>query len=171
MVLRPEPVYDAVDWIRRRYPAGRERVILLSPQGTRLDDRKVRELIPVTQELLGRVPGGIGFADQRGEDASRAAEPFELMAQAVEAAAGDAADRPTGSTRGVRAPPTWERGRPRTPSPQREPAAAAASGAFHSESPAESGRTGGRPMRTSRTTMLKDALRVALVAGLQLPTR
>jgi tRNA (guanine37-N1)-methyltransferase len=36
MVLRPEPLFDAVDWIRECYPAAPERVLLLSPQGSRL---------------------------------------------------------------------------------------------------------------------------------------
>ncbi len=36
MVLRPEPFFEAVEWIRARFPARSERVILLSPQGTRL---------------------------------------------------------------------------------------------------------------------------------------
>jgi len=42
MVLKPEPFFDAVEWIRRTYPETRERVVLLSPQGAPLDhDRAV----------------------------------------------------------------------------------------------------------------------------------
>jgi tRNA (guanine37-N1)-methyltransferase len=36
MVLKPEPFFEAVDWIRERYPAARDRVVLLSPQGGQL---------------------------------------------------------------------------------------------------------------------------------------
>jgi tRNA (guanine37-N1)-methyltransferase len=32
MVLRPEPLFEAVEWIRRTYPAEPDRVILLSPR-------------------------------------------------------------------------------------------------------------------------------------------
>jgi tRNA (guanine37-N1)-methyltransferase len=42
MVLKPEPFFDAVEWIRGTYPETRERVVLLSPQGVPLDhDRAV----------------------------------------------------------------------------------------------------------------------------------
>jgi len=37
MVLKPEPIFEAVEWIRRRFPAEDERVALLSPQGRKLD--------------------------------------------------------------------------------------------------------------------------------------
>jgi tRNA (guanine37-N1)-methyltransferase len=37
MVLKPEPLFDAVAWIRERHPAARERIVLLSPQGAPLD--------------------------------------------------------------------------------------------------------------------------------------
>lgn len=37
MVLKPEPIFDAVAWIRARYPVARERVVLLTPQGPPLD--------------------------------------------------------------------------------------------------------------------------------------
>lgn len=36
MVLRPEPIFEAVEWIRARFPAARDRVVLLSPQGAPL---------------------------------------------------------------------------------------------------------------------------------------
>lgn len=37
MVLRPEPLFRAVEWIRERYPVASDRVVLLSPQGGKLD--------------------------------------------------------------------------------------------------------------------------------------
>jgi len=33
MVLRPEPIVEAVEWVRRSFPAPSERTVLLSPQG------------------------------------------------------------------------------------------------------------------------------------------
>lgn len=44
MVLRPEPFFEAVAWIRERYPAADERVILLSPQGPPLGHATARRL-------------------------------------------------------------------------------------------------------------------------------
>jgi len=46
MILRPEPLFEAVDWIRQRYPEPTDRVILLSPQGRKLTH-------PVAKELAG----------------------------------------------------------------------------------------------------------------------
>ena len=37
MVLKPEPMFDAVAWIRERTPAARERVLLMAPQGVPFD--------------------------------------------------------------------------------------------------------------------------------------
>lgn len=37
MVMKPEPLFEAVDWVRGSAPAASERVVLLSPQGTPLD--------------------------------------------------------------------------------------------------------------------------------------
>lgn len=37
MILKPEPVFEAVEWVRDRYPCDNEIVVLLSPQGQRLD--------------------------------------------------------------------------------------------------------------------------------------
>jgi tRNA (guanine37-N1)-methyltransferase len=37
MILKPEPLFDAVAFVRSRFPAAKERVILLSPQGRPLD--------------------------------------------------------------------------------------------------------------------------------------
>ena len=59
MVLRPEPLFEAVDWIRGRYPAERDRVVLLSPQGRRLDHPTARELAETGRVILlcGRYEG------------------------------------------------------------------------------------------------------------------
>jgi tRNA (guanine37-N1)-methyltransferase len=59
MVLRPEPLYGAVEWIRSTYPALRERVILLSPQGRKLNHEKARELAGLERVILlcGRYEG------------------------------------------------------------------------------------------------------------------
>jgi tRNA (guanine37-N1)-methyltransferase len=37
MLLRPEPIFEAVEWVRGRRPAERDRVVVLSPQGAALD--------------------------------------------------------------------------------------------------------------------------------------
>jgi tRNA (guanine37-N1)-methyltransferase len=59
MVLRPEPLFDAVDWIRERYPADPERVVLLSPQGGRLAHGSARRLAGYDRLVLlcGRYEG------------------------------------------------------------------------------------------------------------------
>ena len=59
MVLRPEPIFDAVTWIRRERPASDERVILLSPQGRRLDHPTARRLAAHERLILlcGRYEG------------------------------------------------------------------------------------------------------------------
>lgn len=59
MVLRPEPFFEAVDWIRSRYPASSERVVLLSPQGPRLDHERARALAARERVILlcGRYEG------------------------------------------------------------------------------------------------------------------
>jgi tRNA (guanine37-N1)-methyltransferase len=62
MVLRPEPLFDAVAWIRERYPvAGQhdERVVLLSPQGPPLDPQSARRLASCQRVILlcGRYEG------------------------------------------------------------------------------------------------------------------
>lgn len=59
MVLKPEPVFDAVDWIRRRHPASRERVILLSPQGGRFGCAPARRIASYDRVILicGRYEG------------------------------------------------------------------------------------------------------------------
>jgi tRNA (guanine37-N1)-methyltransferase len=59
MVLRPEPLFEAVAWIRDRYPATNDRVILLSPQGQRLDSPAARRLAALDRVILlcGRYEG------------------------------------------------------------------------------------------------------------------
>jgi tRNA (guanine37-N1)-methyltransferase len=59
MVLRPEPLFEAVDWIRSRYPAGLDRIVLLSPQGSRLDHSAARRLAAHERIVLlcGRYEG------------------------------------------------------------------------------------------------------------------
>ncbi len=59
MVLRPEPFFEAVAWIRERYPAEGDRVVLLSPQGRRFDHRCARALAQSRRIILlcGRYEG------------------------------------------------------------------------------------------------------------------
>jgi len=59
MILRPEPLFAAVEWIRERYPAPQDRVLLLSPQGIPLDHRVARELAGLERLILlcGRYEG------------------------------------------------------------------------------------------------------------------
>jgi tRNA (guanine37-N1)-methyltransferase len=44
MILRPEPFFEAVDWIRRTFPVERDRVVLMSPQGRRFGAARARAL-------------------------------------------------------------------------------------------------------------------------------
>jgi len=59
MILRPEPCVEAVEWIRTTHPALRDRVVLLSPQGRRLQHRAVTELATLERIVLlcGRYEG------------------------------------------------------------------------------------------------------------------
>lgn len=59
MVLRPEPLFAAVEWVRGRYPAASERVLLLSPQGTRIGHDVARRLAGFDRLILlcGRYEG------------------------------------------------------------------------------------------------------------------
>ena len=59
MVLRPEPIFEAVEWIRRRYPAAPDRAVLLSPQGVRLSHGVARTLAGYERLILicGRYEG------------------------------------------------------------------------------------------------------------------
>lgn len=59
MVLKPEPFFDAVEWIRSTYPSTDERVVLLSPQGARLDHASAVRLARYERVVLlcGRYEG------------------------------------------------------------------------------------------------------------------
>ena len=59
MILRPEPFFEAVAWVRREYPATREKVLLLSPQGRRLTHASARRLAGLERLILlcGRYEG------------------------------------------------------------------------------------------------------------------
>jgi tRNA (guanine37-N1)-methyltransferase len=59
MVLRPEPLWGAVEWIRSTYPSRTDRVLLLSPQGARLDHAAARRLAGYERLILlcGRYEG------------------------------------------------------------------------------------------------------------------
>jgi tRNA (guanine37-N1)-methyltransferase len=59
MVLKPEPLFEAVEWIRAAYPKEPERVVLLSPQGTRLTHETARRLAGYERLMLlcGRYEG------------------------------------------------------------------------------------------------------------------
>jgi tRNA (guanine37-N1)-methyltransferase len=59
MVLKAEPLFEAVDWIRGDVPAASERVVLLSPQGTPLDHRTACRLAGYERLILlcGRYEG------------------------------------------------------------------------------------------------------------------
>jgi tRNA (guanine37-N1)-methyltransferase len=52
MILRPDPFFDAVHWIRRRYPAEPDRIVLLSPRGARLDHAVARRLAGCRRVVL-----------------------------------------------------------------------------------------------------------------------
>lgn len=59
MVLKPEPLFNAVGWIRDRFPAASDRVILLSPQGSKLDHAAAKRLAGFDRLVLicGRYEG------------------------------------------------------------------------------------------------------------------
>jgi tRNA (guanine37-N1)-methyltransferase len=59
MVLKPEPFFRAVEWIRERFPVAGDRVVLLSPQGPTFDHRAARRLAdsPRIVLLCGRYEG------------------------------------------------------------------------------------------------------------------
>lgn len=59
MILRPEPLFEAVEWIRERYPEPADRVILLSPQGRKLTHAVAKELAAGDRIILlcGRYEG------------------------------------------------------------------------------------------------------------------
>jgi len=59
MVLKPEPFFDAVDWIKARYPAENDRIVLLSPQGAKLSHSRAKEMTRFDRVILlcGRYEG------------------------------------------------------------------------------------------------------------------
>jgi tRNA (guanine37-N1)-methyltransferase len=59
MVLKPEPLFEAVSWLRERYPSGRERIVLLSPQGSPFDHAAAGRLAGFDRVVLlcGRYEG------------------------------------------------------------------------------------------------------------------
>jgi len=59
MILRPEPIFGAVEWLRERFPSSRERVVLLSPQGAPLGHESARRLAGFDRIILlcGRYEG------------------------------------------------------------------------------------------------------------------
>jgi tRNA (guanine37-N1)-methyltransferase len=59
MILRPEPLFRATEWIRERYPAEPDRVVLLSPQGRPLCHEEAERLAGYRRLILlcGRYEG------------------------------------------------------------------------------------------------------------------
>jgi tRNA (guanine-N1)-methyltransferase len=59
MVLRPEPFFEAVEWIRSRWPVERDRVVLLSPQGRSFDQDAAARFADFERVILlcGRYEG------------------------------------------------------------------------------------------------------------------
>jgi tRNA (guanine37-N1)-methyltransferase len=59
MVLKPEPFFDAVAFVRSRFPAGSERVVLMSPQGAPFDHEAAARLASFERIILlcGRYEG------------------------------------------------------------------------------------------------------------------
>jgi tRNA (guanine37-N1)-methyltransferase len=59
MVLRPEPFFEAVEWIRAEHDERPDRIVLLSPQGARLDHQVARRLAGYSRLILlcGRYEG------------------------------------------------------------------------------------------------------------------
>ena len=59
MVLKPEPFFAAVEWIRERFPEPRGTVVLLSPQGRKLDHAAAKRLAGLGRLILlcGRYEG------------------------------------------------------------------------------------------------------------------
>jgi len=64
MVLKPEPIFQAVEAIRAEEPGLASRVILLSPQGERFDQRTA-ERYAASRETLIRVCGRYEGVDER----------------------------------------------------------------------------------------------------------
>jgi tRNA (guanine37-N1)-methyltransferase len=59
MVLKPEPFFDAVSWVRERFPSTSDRIVLMSPQGTPFDHTACLRLSTFDRVVLlcGRYEG------------------------------------------------------------------------------------------------------------------
>jgi tRNA (guanine37-N1)-methyltransferase len=59
MVLKPEPFFDAVSWVRERYPSSNDCIVLLSPQGNPFDHAACLRLAAFDRVILlcGRYEG------------------------------------------------------------------------------------------------------------------
>jgi tRNA (guanine37-N1)-methyltransferase len=59
MLLKPEPFFEAVSWLRSRFPSDNERVVLLSPQGAPFDHAAASRLAGYDRVVLlcGRYEG------------------------------------------------------------------------------------------------------------------
>jgi len=59
MILKPEPLFHAVEWIRGQFPAADDRVVLLSPQGRKLSHSSAKRLAGSGRLILlcGRYEG------------------------------------------------------------------------------------------------------------------
>ena len=59
MVLKPEPFFEAVSWVRSRFPSSNERIVLLSPQGVPFDHASAMRLAAYDRVVLlcGRYEG------------------------------------------------------------------------------------------------------------------
>jgi tRNA (guanine37-N1)-methyltransferase len=71
MVLKPEPFFDVVSWVRERFPSSNDRVVLLSPQGSPFDHAACLRLAAFDRLVLlcGRYEGvdervRVGLADE-----------------------------------------------------------------------------------------------------------
>ena len=52
MILRPEPFYEAVEWIRGNFGQRQDAIVLLSPQGERLTHASARQLAGLERLIL-----------------------------------------------------------------------------------------------------------------------
>jgi tRNA (guanine37-N1)-methyltransferase len=59
MILKPEPLFDAVAWIKSTYPSDNDRVVLLSPQGGKLGHDSAKRFSAYDRIILlcGRYEG------------------------------------------------------------------------------------------------------------------
>lgn len=90
MILKPEPLFDAVDSIRNRFPESSERIVLLSPQGARLTHDSAKRLSSYGRLVLlcGRYEGvdervREGLADEELSVGDMVLTGGELPAMAV----------------------------------------------------------------------------------------